>query len=453
VVEWSLERYQAGNGCKSSSPRGLSKPTEKEQYLECCDCGVNRGRSDMKINPQSFFNFCANHTSLLRAVAERGGEIFESEVLRLIRAHPGASEELPETAWRRLRELQILVPTEPGAESYFMADPVARLLTYLFNEANPATPEMIRGYVLSLETTSKRLARALDEEDVQQVKLAFDEVGQTLRRIHADLEETQQAILGEVAHYKTERARVPVRVKYRRIVHWMERYVEPMIEIVRADGPMRAAFEETEKVLQRSREEVLFNDHPALARNLRFLRLVAAHALRVFIQCRKEIQPLYESLRRSSSIAEGAARALEKLQAEGLPKWGGDYLVEVAALRFQNVPGDAAIATALRRVIEHPPEPPPIVRLSSERHDPGALVRLLWLDSLPELVRQDLPVKDLSAWLVAKHPNPSSSDVLAGFSRLVFHREFSAGFGEEAPRIYSIQDGQIESSPVTLALL
>ena len=92
-----------------------------------------------------------------------------------------------------------------------MADPVARLLTYLFNEANPATPEMIRGYVLSLETTGKRLTRALDEENVQQVKLAFEEVGLALRRIHADLNETQHAILAEVARYKTERSRVTVR--------------------------------------------------------------------------------------------------------------------------------------------------------------------------------------------------------------------------------------------------
>jgi len=31
----------------------------------------------MKINPQSFFNFCANHVPLLRALAERGVEISE----------------------------------------------------------------------------------------------------------------------------------------------------------------------------------------------------------------------------------------------------------------------------------------------------------------------------------------------------------------------------------------
>src|SRR6266853_5168436 len=218
----------------------------------------------MKVNPQSFFNFWSNHASLLRGLGEHSGEISESEAMRLIRANP-REEELPETAWRRLRELQIFVPTEPGSELFFMAEPVARLLTYLFNEANAATPEMIHGYILSLETTGKRLAHALDEEDIQQVALAFEEISQTLRRIYADLNERQHAILAEVARYKTERSRVSVREKYRRIVHWMERYVEPMIAIIDAGGPMRAAFDDTERLLGRARSEALFNDLPALA--------------------------------------------------------------------------------------------------------------------------------------------------------------------------------------------
>jgi hypothetical protein len=404
----------------------------------------------MKVNPQSFFNFCANHAPLLRGLAERGGEISEAEAMRLIRAYPGAVEELPETAWRRLQKEQILIPTEPGSELFFMAEPVARLLNYLFNEANPATPEMIRGYVYSLETTGRRLARALDEEDFQAVKLAFEEISVPLHRIRDDLNETQHVILAEVAHYKTERSSVSVREKYRRIVHWMERYVEPMIEIVRADGPLRAAFDETERLLHRARAEALFNDHPALARNLRFLRLVGAHALRVFTQCRKEIQPLYESLRRASFIAEGAARALEKLQAEGLARWGHEYLVGVAVWRYQNVPGDAAIALALRRVIEHPPEPPPVLALAGEMENPPALMRLTWLDALPDTVRDELPVADLMGWLLEKYPGRDTSDVLAGFSALVFHRDFQAAFTDQTPHAYDTADGEIKAFPLTL---
>jgi hypothetical protein len=404
----------------------------------------------VKINPQTFFNFCAAHTTLLRALAEHVGEVSQTDVLRLIRVNPALTDESPETTRRRLRELQILVPTEPGSELYSLADPIARLLTYLFNEANPATPEMIHGYVMSLETTSKRLARALDEEDVQQVRFSFEEIGQTLRRIKADLDETHHAILSEVARYKIERSRVSVREKYRRIVHWMERYVEPMIAIINAEGPMRAAFDETERLLMRARNEALFNDLPALARNQRILRLVASHALRVFTQCRKEIQPIYEALRRSTFIAEGAARALEKLHNEGLSKWGVEPLIGVYALRFQNVPGDAAIASVLRRLVEYPPEPPPVLAFPDKQEDPIGLRRLTWLDSLPQVVQPALPINDLFQWLIENSPNKDMSQVLTGFSTLIFHPMFQAHFTDADACVYLMNDGILDASPVQL---
>jgi hypothetical protein len=173
----------------------------------------------MKVNAQAFFNFSAAHVPLLRQLAERTGELSAGEVMRLVREQADAHEELPETTCRRLREYQILVPSEPGGESYLMAEPVARLLTYLHNNANPATPEMIRGYVQSLDTLAKQLAHALETENVTVVSEGFNEISLTLRRIHADLDETHQAILAEVGRFKTERQRVSVREKFRRIVY------------------------------------------------------------------------------------------------------------------------------------------------------------------------------------------------------------------------------------------
>ncbi len=404
----------------------------------------------MKVNAQAFFNFCAAHVLLMRQLAERTGELSAAEVMRIIRDQADVQDELPETAWRRLREYQILVPTEPGGDSYLLAEPVARLLTYLQNNANPATPEIIRGYVQSLDTLAKQLANALETENVTVVGLAFNEIALTLRRIHADLDETHQAILAEVGRYKTERQLVPVREKFRRIVYWMERYVEPMIEIVRADGPLRESFDEITRLLRAAREQALFNDHPALERNLRFLRLVAAHALRVFVQCRKEIQPLYETLRRSTFIAEGASRALEGLQNEGIANWGTAPLIGICSLRLQNVPGDAAIALALRRVIEHPPEPPPMLDLTTEQSPPEELARLLWLDSLPDQVRPDLPLPDLLGWIVNHHPEKDTAAVLAGFTTLVFHNQFEARFSEADPNDYPTANGSIQARAVQL---
>jgi hypothetical protein len=406
----------------------------------------------MKVNAQTFFNFCSGHVPLLRQLAERTGELSESEVATLIRAHTLSQEELPETTWRRLCELQILVPTEPGSGYYLLAEPVARLLTYLFDEANPATAEIVRGYIASLEALGGQLLRAVEADNVTFVGLAFGEINITLRKIHADLEETQRAVQNEVAAFKTNREHVSVRDRYRRIVYWMERFVEPMVDIVRPDGPMAAAFEETERLLRLAREQSLFNDHPALERNLRYLRLVRQHALRVFQECRKEFQPLYESLRRSSFIATGAAVALEKLQREGLANWGMQPIIGFCALRVQHVPGDAAISLALRRVIEHPPEPAPVIDFDEAPEMPSGLVRQRWLHALPVEATASLPLDDLLEWLAQRYPDKSTGEILAGFSQLIFQDEFQASFSEESERDYATADGTLRGHPLHVRL-
>jgi hypothetical protein len=75
----------------------------------------------MKLNALTFFNFCATHVPLLRQIMLQAGEISEADARRLIRSSSVSNEELPETTWRRLTELQILVPTEPSSDFYFLA--------------------------------------------------------------------------------------------------------------------------------------------------------------------------------------------------------------------------------------------------------------------------------------------------------------------------------------------
>ena len=213
---------------------------------------------------------------------------------------------------------------------------------------------------------------------------------------------------------------------------------------------MRAAFDEIERLLNQARAQALFNDLPALDRNFRHLRLVGTHALRVFIQSRKEIQPLYDALRRSSLIAEGAALALQKLQNEGLDAWGNAPLINICALRLQNVPGDGAISLSLRRIVEHPPEPPPVLDLDKEDLAPDALARRRWLDTLPDRVRPSLPLDDLLGWLVKEHPNKGTPEVLAGLTELVFHADFDARFQDVKARNYPTATGELTAAPVQL---
>lgn len=387
---------------------------------------------------------------LLGQLAGHQDDISEADVRRLIRANPGG-EELPETTWRRLHELQILIPVERGGDFYLVAEPVRKLVQYLFDEAQAATPEMVRGCVDSLRVAGNQLARSIEQEDLSLLRVAIEEVQQTLRRIHSDLDETHRCILGEVARYKTERRTVSVREKFQRIVRWMERYVDPMVEIVRPDGPLRATFDETERLMNQAREHGLFNDLPALERELRRLRVLQRHALRIFQQCRRELQPLYESLRRSSLIAEGAALALRKLEQEGVGSWTENHVITTGTLRWQNVPGDTAIERALRKIAEHPPEPPPVVELSIEDDTPPDLLRRVWLDSLQEATRESLPLLDLLGWLVQRYPERNATDTLAGFTLLVFDPEFNAIFAGGETRDYETADATLDAKPVQLA--
>lgn len=402
----------------------------------------------MRIAPQTFFNFCATHVPLLRALMEQEGEVSESDVRRLIR-NTVSTEELPETTWKRLTELQILVPVEPGGDFYFMAEQVSRLLSYLFDEANAASPEIIKGYINSIDTLDKQLSRTIDSEDTLGARLALEELQQALRRIQSDLDETHRCILSEIGRYKIER-RVSVREKFRRIVYWMERYVDPIVEMVRIDGPLVATFDETERLLVLARERGLYNDLPGLERNFRQLRTIQQHALRIFQQCRRELQPLYESLRRSSFIAEGAAVALERIQREGVDACADALVIQVFSLRWQHVPSDFAIERAIWNVTEYRPESPPCLALDSEESIPESYLRRVWLEQLCEAIYPDLPVADLLGWLTEHFPEKDTEGALAGFTRLVFASDMVANFAEDPLRRYQTADGVLEGRPVTL---
>jgi hypothetical protein len=406
----------------------------------------------MRIAPQSFFRFCEAHVPLLRRLASAGGEVSEADVRRLIRDTLVDGAEQPDTTWRRLVELQILVPSEPGSDFHFLAEPVRRLIDYLFDEAQAATPEIVRGYIQSLESSGLQLQRAIENEEMTLLRLSIDEVQRTLLHIQADLNETHRCILTEVSRYKTQHRDVSVRDKFRRIVHWMERYVDPMADIVRPDGPLRAVFDETERLLHLAHERGLIHDLPTVERNQRLLRLVQRHALRVFQQCQRELQPLYDSLRRSSFIAEGAARALESLQRSGPDGWAERHALRTFMLRWQHVPSDSAISRALRNVAESPVTPPPILDLDTPLSPPAGYLRRLWLDSLPVEARQAVPIDDLLGWIILNHPQRSTADTLAGFTRLVFDPAFQVHFDGSESRSHATADGSLDATPTRLTI-
>ena len=95
----------------------------------------------MQPTPKRFFDFCANHVPLLHAISQKPGDISEAQVRQMIRTFSDITTEQPQTTWERLIELQVIVPVEEGSSHYVMSQPLLQLLSFLYNDAVPTSPE------------------------------------------------------------------------------------------------------------------------------------------------------------------------------------------------------------------------------------------------------------------------------------------------------------------------
>ncbi len=404
----------------------------------------------MQITPKRFFDFCAAHVPLLHAIAMKPGDISEAQVRQLIRTFSDTVAEQPETTWQRLVELQVIVPLEEGSSHYVMSQPLLHLLNFLYNDALPTSPEIIQGYIAALESARKRLVLGVEALDPLSVNMATNEVDHTLRRMQDDLDATHRAVMAEVARYKADRTSVSVRERYLRIVSLMDQYVHPLVEIVRVDGLLVGTLNETDLALRAARENGVYTEMSLIERNERQVRVLRRRAIHTLNESRKELQPLYEVLRRSSAIAHGATLALGRLRQMRIEEWITNYVPQAARAGVECPPTDAVISHILNDVISHPPTPPPVLSMQENGDTPPDYVRLLWLNALTDNLREELPVKDLTGWIVSTYPEKGTADALLGLSRLLFDPTMEVAFKSGEQKQYRTRDGVLECTTISI---
>lgn len=404
----------------------------------------------MQITPKRFFDFCAAHVPLLHAIAMKPGDVSEAQVRQLIRTFSDTVQEQPETTWQRLVELQVIVPLEEGSSHYVMAQPLLQLINFLYNDAVPTSPEIIQGYIAALESARKRIALGVEAADALSVAMAANEVDHTLRRMQDDLDATHRAVMAEVARYKADRTSVSVRERYLRIVTLMDQYVHPLVEIVRVDGLLVSTLNETDIALRAAREQGIYNEIGRIERNERQIRVLRRRAIHTLNESRKELQPLYDVLRRSSAIAHGATLALGRLRQMRIEDWVTNYVVQAGRASVECPPTDAVLRHIIDEVIAHPPSPPPVLSMTESGDTPPDYVRLLWLNELPNALNEELPVKDLTGWLTSSFPEKGTADALLGLSRLLFDPKLEVSFKGGKAKEYRTRDGVLEATTISI---
>ena len=408
------------------------------------------GQKHMQVTPKRFFDFCSSHVPLLHAIAIKPGDVSEAQVRQLIRTFSDSVSEQPETTWQRLLELQILVPLEEGSAHYVMAQPLLQLINYLYNDAVPTSPEIIQGYIAALESARKRIVIGIEAGDALSVAMATNEVDHTLRRMQDDLDATHRAVMSEVARYQAERTSVSVRERYLRIVGLMDQYVHPLVEIVRVDGLLVSVLDETDLALRAAREQGVYVEMGMIARNERQIRALRRRSIHTLNESRRELQPLYDVLRRASAIAHGATLALGRLRQMKQDDWVINYMVQADRAGIECPPTDAILRHVINEVISHPPTPPPVLSMEENGDTPPDYVRLLWLNGLATDLREELPVKDLTAWITGTFPEKGTSDMLLGLSRLLFDPTMDVQFKGGKQKQYRTRDGVLEVSTISI---
>jgi len=404
----------------------------------------------MQVTPKRFFDFCSSHVPLLHAIAVKPGDVSEAQVRQLIRTFSDSVSEQPETTWQRLLELQILVPLEEGSAHYVMAQPLLQLINYLYNDAVPTSPEIIQGYIAALESARKRIVIGIEAGDALSVAMATNEVDHTLRRMQDDLDATHRAVMSEVARYKADRTSVSVRERYLRIVGLMDQYVHPLVEIVRVDGLLVSVLDETDLALRAAREQGVYVEMGMIARNERQIRALRRRSIHTLNESRKELQPLYEVLRRASAIAHGATLALGRLRQMKQDDWVVNYMVQADRAGIECPPTDSVLRHVINEVVSHPPTPPPVLSMEENGDTPPDYVRLLWLNGLATDLREELPVKDLTAWITGTFPEKGTSDMLLGLSRLLFDPTLDVQFKGGKQKHYRTRDGVLEVTTISI---
>lgn len=404
----------------------------------------------MQPTPKRFFDFCANHVPLLHAISQKPGDISEAQVRQMIRTFSDITTEQPQTTWERLIELQVIVPVEEGSSHYVMSQPLLQLLSFLYNDAVPTSPEIIQGYIAAMESARKRIALGVEAGDALSVAMATNEVDHTLRRMQDDLDATHRAVLAEVARYKADRTSVSVRERYLRILTLMDQYVHPLVEIIRVDGLLESTLTETDMVLRAAREQGVYVELGMVERNERQIRVMRRRAIHTLNESRKELQPLYDVLRRSSAIAHGATLALGRLRQMKLEDWVALYMTPTTNARVEVPPTDEVLRRIIDEVVNHPPIPPPLLNTAESADTPPDYVRLLWLNALPDLLKEELPVKDITNWLTSNFPEKSTSDALLGLSKLLFDPKLDVEFRGGKMKQFRTRDGVLEAATIAI---
>ncbi|MDG9928837.1 MULTISPECIES: Mks condensin complex protein MksB [Pseudomonas] len=376
------------------------------------------------IDPKRVLRALAEHWTLLEPLCER----FDTGTLSLVELRNQLGAQLPEGSpaditalldqWIRL---DILVPVAKSPNRFELNAQIHDFLAYLRREHRLGLCLEIEAYLRHLERLAGYIQDAFEVRDgndlARQLRLLDMRVRDVLKKLAND----EQALIGVAERAKTSDRQIPLRQRYAEVLATWDEYVEPMIQLVSADGAFEQGVRRVEQVLLRllgeqQRLGQLVDDDLLLRTHARILEMqtVAQLTLR---KARELLLPLREEARRHNAVTRGAALALSVIRKKGL-----DALPQAAMPLFTR-PQSTFLGTASQvesyvyALARFEPKPTQFPRASSSRKgEPPRAPRTA--REMIERCEQALPLPDLMVWLLEQEPDGATDELLYWFSRL-----------------------------------
>jgi hypothetical protein len=369
----------------------------------------------MPVDPHTFFRFAAQNFPLLRDLYYRQS-VGDADLRELIVRHRVDNGPTPDYIAGQLVEFSILETTPDATASYEMTRPVRNLLRFLLKEQRLTSAAVIQGYLDDLEQSQAELEAAISESRPVRIERALSEIGETLERIRQDSRANREAVINDVLSLKSNQDRRTAKERFEIINRLWTHYLEPLRDLIDVRKAMDAGLDSLDRVLRAGAKT--FDLDGALSREFsrcraRLLRLRREIGID-FHECLREVEPLYESLKRDSELVRGAVRALERIGKEGIKSLALADLLTIPFWQQEGLLSDMALESYFHGVRGYVPRA--LTPLATSPDVPGRI----FIDPkmmLDKLIKS-LPVDDVLHWLVTNYDAIGPGEVLRAYGRI-----------------------------------
>lgn len=397
------------------------------------------------INPKDFFRFSSENFDLLKDLHVREA-VNDVELRHLIMRHRATDAPAVAYVANQLTSLGFIEEAPYATASMELRPPVRKFLDFVLRQQQLTPVAVIRSYIEALEQMGRDLDQAIERKEADNALRILSECNEIIERMRNDSTDNLEAIIRQTLAIKSNLEKKSVRERYMIVNRIRERYLVPLRELIDIKKPVQQSIDQIQRLFKDGKR--VFIAHRALAeefsragsRLLRLRKSVRAD----FNDSRREVEPLYRTLKRENRIIKGASRALELIDRNGLKSLDLDF--SVTFMRVEGMVSDDKLESYFHELSGYTPSPPGAI----EEQKPET-IKIDFIDpiQLQQKLKKVLPVTDYFGWLLKTFSGESFGSILQAYVYILESDNYRASH-EADRKIYKIRNYTIKTCPMTI---